>query len=109
MITSAPAHHHDPLFPVLTALILSTTSVPAHHLAENGITPALGAGCGMVEEVVPCHIDEELRGGGVRGALVRAIATVYIVILEAVVGLVFDLRIGRPFASCPVPCRRPGS
>lgn len=63
-----------------------------HDLAEDGVTPALRRGGGVVEEVVVHHVDEELRRGGVR--IHRAgHGDRVAVVLETVGGLVLDRRV----------------
>src|SRR5690554_1009398 len=60
-----------------------------HDLAEHGITPAVGGGGGVVQEVVVGHVDEELCRGRVRVGRTGHGDGVALV-LEAVVGFVFD-------------------
>ena len=63
-----------------------------HDLAEDGVTPALRRGGGVVEEVVVHHVDEELRRGGVR--IHRAgHGDRVAVVLKTVGGLVLDRRV----------------
>ena len=52
-----------PLRPVATALILSTFN----HFGKDAVAPTLQAFAREVQEVVVYYVDEELRGGGVRG------------------------------------------
>ncbi len=44
-------------------------------LAEHGVPPPLGAAGGKIEEIIVLHVDEELRGCGIRSE-VRAMAIV---------------------------------
>ncbi len=64
-----------------------------HDLAEHGVAPALGGRSGVVQEAVVGHVDEELRGGRVRIAGAGHGHGV-VVVLQAVLRLVLDGRIG---------------
>mgnify|MGYP000399452344 CR=1 FL=1 len=62
---------------------------PGGDLAENGVSPAGAVLPRVIEEAVVLHVDEELRGGGVRLARARHRDGATLV-LETVVALVLD-------------------